>query len=90
MSDQHDPAGGAKRPKREARQSEAAHFLARVSEISGHTTTYVREKMAYAEALQYDQIWWLRFNERRQSMAFSPVPRLVLVRPGEAYREERV
>lgn len=62
--------------------------MAHVSEVSGHTTTFVREKMAYAEALQYDGIWWLRFNHQRQITALSPVPNLILVRPD--YQREEV
>lgn len=37
--------------------------------------------MAYVEALQYDAIWWLRFNHQRQTTAFSPQPNLILERP---------
>lgn len=43
--------------------------------------------MSYAEALDYEKIYWLEFNEHRQTTSFSPVPRILLLRRGRE-REE--
>ena len=43
--------------------------------------------MSFSNALQYEQIWFLELNERRQTNAFNAVPRIVLLGRGRARSE---
>jgi hypothetical protein len=51
--------------------------------MSGETSETIWNKMSYAEGLQFDQIYWLDRNERRQLCAVNKAAEIEVVQPYE-------